>query len=164
MGLFDLLHSKKKKENDYNNRWIEEWLKPDDQKEKIFFTMEEVAAMCCIGLTMMRFDRDEADEESDALVKELVRFGIMPNTLEWDMLMKYASRDIKEAFATMENMTFDQRKYAVGFLADMMESDLRVTENELKYLIEIAKSINHKGFDFTEEKLYWETCLPYLVW
>lgn len=101
------------------------WLK----RSIMTYNGKQLTALLKMGIVMASADEKFADEEKEALTRELASFGV---TAEQAMGLTLLAKDMEpdEAISILSEMSEDQKKYATGYLAVIMVSDGEITESE----------------------------------
>ena len=92
---------------------------------------KQLAALVKMGIAMAMADGKVEDVEHVAIAHELIKFGVSNSEAE-SILVNSQMMEAGEAFATLSNMTNEQKKYATGYLAFIMVSDGRIDDSEVK--------------------------------
>ena len=165
MGLFDLLSSKKEKEKENNDLsdYLEYFYKPEDHRPHIYFSQIEVIDILHIAMYIANSFGDFRKEEGQTIVYELKRLGFQPGTQKYAEMIDYAATHrFDSAVKAFCNMSYQKRKYAIGFWAELIESDHEISRGEKELLSTLAQAINHPGDSFAKERGFWTFSTPHV--
>lgn len=95
------------------------------------FNGKQLAALVKMGVTMAAVDGKIADEEQNAMVLELLNFGVKQDQVQ-ALLISAQTMKADEAIGILSSMDNEQKKYATGYLAVIMVSDGNIEDEEVK--------------------------------
>ena len=99
--------------------------------ETMTFNGKQLAALVKMGVTMAAVDGKIADEEQNAMVLELLNFGVKQDQVQ-ALLISAQTMKADEAIGILSSMDNEQKKYATGYLAVIMVSDGNIEDEEVK--------------------------------
>ena len=113
-----------------------------------------MAALIQMGTAMLLADGKVAEEEKEALGRELLSFGVKADNVV-ALLSKAQDMSFGEAIGVLSSMSEEQKKYATGFLAKVMVADGEIDDSELALWKLVSTLGGFPTMNIAEALAYW---------
>lgn len=120
----------------------------------MMYSGEELAALIQMGTAMLLADGKVAEEEKEALGRELLSFGVKADNVV-ALLSKAQDMSFGEAIGVLSSMSEEQKKYATGFLAKVMVADGEIDDSELALWKLVSTLGGFPTMNIAEALAYW---------